>query len=75
MADGIVDVLPLASGYTREAHGKLLFTACPGGRGWGDDSSKQGGGRTSTLSDGSTLVFNYCLTDSKVQAIQIRGTL
>jgi hypothetical protein len=67
MADGIVDVLPLASGYTREAHGKLLFTACPGGRGWGDDSK----GR----SDGSTLVFNYCLTDSKVQAIQIRGTL
>jgi hypothetical protein len=72
MVDGIVDVLPLASGYTREAHGKLLFTACPGGRGWGDDSK---GGRTSTLSDGSTLVFNYCLTDSKVQAIQIRGTL
>jgi hypothetical protein len=71
MADGIVDVLPLASGYTREAHGKLLFTACPGGRGWGDDSR----GRTSALSDGSTLVFNYCLTDSKVNAIQIRGTV
>jgi hypothetical protein len=73
MADGIVDVLPLASGYTREAHGKLLFTVCPGGRGWGDDS--KGGGRASTVIDGSTLVFNYCLTDSKVQAIQIRGTL
>lgn len=73
MADGVVDVLPLASGYTREAHGKLLFTACPGGRGWGDDS--KGGRSTSKLSDASTLVFNYCLTDSKVQAIQIRGAL
>jgi hypothetical protein len=70
MVDGIVDVLPLASGYTREAHGRLIFTACPGGRGWSDDSK----GRTTTLSEGSTLVFNYCLTDSKVQAIQIRGS-
>jgi hypothetical protein len=26
LADTVVDVLPLASGYTREAHGRLIFT-------------------------------------------------
>lgn len=69
IADGLVDVLPLASGYTREAHGRLLFTAASAGRGWGGEGDKR------TAKDEVTLVFNYCLTDSKVQAIQIRKSV
>jgi hypothetical protein len=69
MADGIVDVMPLASGYTREAHGRLLFTACSGGRGWGDSPQ----GRKTVSNDTATLVVNYCLSDNKVLAIRVRG--
>ena len=27
MADTVVDVVPLASGYSREVHGRLIFTS------------------------------------------------
>jgi len=33
--DAIVDVLPLSSGFSREAHGRLIFSETPNGRGWG----------------------------------------
>jgi len=74
VADCLVDVTPLASGYTREAHGRLLFTAVAAGRGWGGDIK----GRTATSSsanDATPLVFNYCLTDNKVHAIPIRANV
>ena len=60
VADGIVDVVPLASGYTREAHGRLLFSEVPAGRGWG--------GRP------TACIFKYCIADTKVLAIRIRGS-
>mmetsp|Transcript_12767 Transcript_12767/g.18188 ORF Transcript_12767/g.18188 Transcript_12767/m.18188 type:complete len:150 (-) Transcript_12767:35-484(-) len=34
LADGIIDVSPLPSGYSREAHGRLIFTERIGGKGW-----------------------------------------
>jgi len=37
--DAIVDVLPLLSGFSREAHGRLIFSETPNGRGWKDRSS------------------------------------
>ena len=34
--DAIIDVLPLLSGFSREAHGRLIFSETPNGRGWKD---------------------------------------
>jgi len=34
--DAIVDVLPLPSGFSREAHGRLILSETPNGRGWKD---------------------------------------
>lgn len=60
LADGVVDVAPLTSGFSREVHGKLLFSAVPGNRGWGGRDTNH--------------VFNYRLTDNQVLAIRVRGT-
>jgi len=60
IVDGIIDVVPLASGYTREAHGRLLFSETPTGRGWGGHPT--------------ACIYNYCITDTKVLAIRIRGS-
>lgn len=81
LADGIVDVLPLASGYSREAHGRLVYTARPGGKGWGGGNSSSSdkvaaqhhraeSGGVLPLSSG---VINYCLMDNFVMAIRLRG--
>jgi len=32
--DAIIDVLPLLSGFSREAHGRLIFSETPNGRRW-----------------------------------------
>jgi len=37
LADGIIDVVPLASGFARDVHGRLIFTERPGGLGWRGD--------------------------------------
>lgn len=39
IADGIIDVTPLASGYAREAHGRMVFTERKGGLGWSDKNA------------------------------------
>ena len=39
--DGIIDVLPLPSGFSREAHGRLIFSEPPNGRGWGSGYNEQ----------------------------------
>ncbi len=43
MADGIVDVMPLKSGFARDVHGRLVFTDRPGSMGFRDYDS--GGGK------------------------------
>ena len=58
LVDWVVDVMPLASGYTREAHGRLVLS-----------STGSASGTTHTR-----LVYNYCLTDNKALAIQIHGS-
>lgn len=57
MADTVIDVVPLASGYSREAHGRLLFTP---------KASAAAVGAASTQ-----VVYNYCLTDNEALAIRI----
>lgn len=69
LADGIVDVVPLASGFARDVHGRLVFTErLTGGLGWretGSDESK------STVGF-STCIVNYCCSDAGVRAIRLR---
>lgn len=59
MADHIVDVGPLRSGPTRDAHGRLVLTSRI------DASSP-------SPSSSFSSTFNYCLTDNKALAVQIR---
>jgi hypothetical protein len=68
--DAIVDVLPLTSGYSREAHGRLIFSECPTGRGWGVESK-------TIVNPGARwneFLINYCLNDNGVRAIRLRAT-
>jgi hypothetical protein len=66
--DAIVDVVPLTSGYSREAHGRLIFSECPSGRGWGKQQPQKNN------TSWNELVINYCLHDNGVRAIRLRGT-
>ena len=79
--DGIVDVLPLTSGYSREAHGRVVFSEVPGGRGWGEQKSHQQQTLNTSTTTSSTssssaswnkLLFNYCIHDNGVRAIRLR---
>mmetsp|Transcript_46899 Transcript_46899/g.70876 ORF Transcript_46899/g.70876 Transcript_46899/m.70876 type:complete len:80 (-) Transcript_46899:228-467(-) len=77
MADGIVDVLPLLSGFSREAHGRIIFTERLGGRGWTSSKSRdlwkrrKGGSSESFVSTGS--VVNYRCSDNGVMAFHLRS--
>ena len=55
LAGWVVDVLPLQSGYSREAHGRLLLTPRS----------------SSSSSNTSPMCCNYCLTDQAVFAIRL----
>ena len=63
IADGVMDVLPLSSGYTRELHGKIVLTQIPQGRGWSDQEGASRKKRTSPMQ-----TINYCITDNKIVA-------
>lgn len=65
--DAIVDVIPLTSGYSREAHGRLVFSESPTGRGWGNRSKQQ------TQNAWNKLVINYSFNDNGVRAIRLRA--
>lgn len=69
LADGIVNVEPLPSGYSREAHGRLVFVSQ--GRGWGQPNGKilQTQGTPNEL---IPLVMNFCWQDTYVSAIRLR---
>lgn len=87
IADGIVDVMPLQSGFSLEAHGRLVFTERKGGRGWRDAASAGGGRRlppsttrpASSSAAGApaflTTVVNYCCEDSSVKAFRLRSSV
>lgn len=74
LADGIVDVTPLPSGQSRDAHGRLVFTERVGGKGWCDVRDKVGwGGRKRGVSSSLGYVMNYAVGDGGVKAIRLRG--
>ena len=60
LCDWIADVLPLQSGYSREAHGRLSLTP----RSTSASSS-------SSSSSPSAVRYNYCVTDQAVYAIRL----
>jgi hypothetical protein len=78
LADGIVDVMPLTSGYSREVHGRLIFTVHPVGRGWNEPSVGAGGGTRRNNHDNgllwTSLAINYAIADNGVRAIRLRGS-
>ena len=74
--DAIVDVLPLTSGYSREAQGRLIFSECPTGRGWGTNHKLKPKTQSSAVATGSRVnefLINYCLNDNGVRAIRLRS--
>uniref|UniRef100_A0A6U9VQQ9 Uncharacterized protein n=1 Tax=Pseudo-nitzschia australis TaxID=44445 RepID=A0A6U9VQQ9_9STRA len=81
--DVIVDVLPLLSGFSREAHGRLIFSKTPNGRGWKNVQSTRNNnpsafalGSTNSKTAGSKwnkLIFNYCIQDNGARAIRLRA--
>ena len=82
LADGIVDILPLSSGYSREAHGRLVLSTTPVGRGWAnrqqDDKTSTTSATmkvmtTTTMTKTKPTVVNYCCQDNGVGAIRIGG--
>lgn len=68
--DAIVDVVPLTSGYSREAHGRLIFSEVAGGRGWGESNKSQQ--VPAGPNAWNKLLFNYCIHDNGVRAIRLR---
>jgi hypothetical protein len=52
--DAIIDVLPLLSGFSREAHGRLIFSETPNGRGWKNLQSRDSRISTPSHSAGPT---------------------
>lgn len=68
LADGVMDVVPLTTGYTRELHGKLATTQMPHGRGWGNPQShlrpSSSASREPPLPPVQSI--NYCIADQKI---------
>jgi hypothetical protein len=70
LADGVVDVVPLASGFAKDVHGRIVFTSRIGaGRGWKrEDDASSARSNNQFLSS----MVNYCCTDGGIRAIRLR---
>jgi hypothetical protein len=83
IADGIVDVMPLTSGFSRDVHGRLVFTQRLGGIGWKDENENtktlsatpnvtKNESTSANSSNFLTSIVNYCCSDAGVRAIRLR---
>eukprot|EP00581_Thalassiosira_minuscula_P017412 CAMPEP_0183732008 /NCGR_PEP_ID=MMETSP0737-20130205/37179_1 /TAXON_ID=385413 /ORGANISM="Thalassiosira miniscula, Strain CCMP1093" /LENGTH=493 /DNA_ID=CAMNT_0025964889 /DNA_START=5 /DNA_END=1486 /DNA_ORIENTATION=- len=79
IADGIVDVSPLESGYARDVLGRLSFVTPWSGKGWwGVAGTAAGGGGVVSKQDSSTngsyasICVNYRCDDSGVRVMRLR---
>ena len=70
LADGVVDVVPLASGFAKDVHGRIVFTSRIGaGRGWKrEDDASSARSNNHFLSS----MVNYRCTDGGIRAIRLR---
>ena len=85
--DAIIDVLPLLSGFSREAHGRLIFSETANGRGWKTSQNRNSRGsasgaplsksssraNASNSSNWNKLIFNYRMQDNGARAIRLRA--
>lgn len=71
--DAIIDVVPLTSGFSREAHGRLILTESPFGRGWKEGAAEKvtSGPQNSAIAWNKSIM-NYCIQDNSVRAIRLR---
>ena len=67
LADGVVDVIPLASGFAKDVHGRLVFTSRMGGGCWKNENDT-----SRTQNNFLTTLVNYCCTDAGIRAIRLR---
>ena len=51
MVDGIIDVVPLASGFARDVHGRLVFSENLGSLGWRSSNDNKGDDDDDDMSD------------------------
>ena len=66
MADGIIDVLPLPSGFARDVHGRLIFTERLGSLGWKHKSC--------TTADSNVDRYNHNNHNTNSQTTRTRST-
>jgi hypothetical protein len=85
ISDGIVDVMPLTSGFSRDVHGRLVFTQRLGGIGWKDENEPaksaivttkitKSESNSANSSNFLTSIVNYFCSDAGVRAIRLRVT-
>lgn len=85
VADGVIDVIPLESGFARDVHGRLIFTERLGSLGWRDKGQGGNDARTNNIEHSmraigtsqssnsfSTTTVNFCCHDDGVRAIRLR---
>lgn len=77
IADGIVDVTPLPSGFAKDVHGRLVFSGrWGGGLGWlveeGNLAVAKPFSNSSSNTNFSTTIVNFCCSDAGVRAIRLR---
>lgn len=86
LADGIVDVSPLESGYARDVLGRLSFVTPWSGKGWWGSSNSSGaagvgvggsnrgaGNKDDVNGNYSSLCVNYRCDDSGVRVMRLRS--
>ncbi|EJK62340.1 hypothetical protein THAOC_17052 [Thalassiosira oceanica] len=71
MADGIVDVSPLESGYARDVLGRLSFLTTFYGQGWWGTKTGNEGKATNM---NETFSINYKCDDSGIRTMRLRST-
>jgi hypothetical protein len=72
LADGVIDVVPLSSGFAKDVHGRLVFTSRWGaGLGWRKNDESILSSSTAKNNFSTTLV-NFCCSDAGVRAIRLR---
>lgn len=83
IAYGIVDVIPLSSGFSREAHGRLIFTKRLSGSPISmkirhannnsiEKTQQQQQDTNNVVVESSYLMLNYALSENGVKAIRLR---
>jgi len=72
LADGIIDVIPLSSGYSRDVHGRLVFYKNPLRQGWMDTSTPIQKIKRDGSHEFSTQVVNFAFSEHSIQVFRLK---